>query len=51
MAAPLVAGRAYAVTLTESNLQHDGPKAGFLYFVIAHYQEMVFTSDKSSSRK
>jgi hypothetical protein len=51
MCSPLVAGGAYAVTLTESNMQHGGSKAGFIYFVFAPNQEIVFTSDNVSSRK
>jgi hypothetical protein len=39
------------VAATESNLQHGSPKASFPYFVIAHYHEMVFTSDNETSRK
>jgi len=32
-------------------MQHDRWKAGFIYFVFAPNQEMVFTSDNVSSRK
>jgi hypothetical protein len=51
MASPSIAGRAYAVIVTESNLQHDRPKAAFLYFVIARYPKMGIASDNASSQK
>jgi hypothetical protein len=41
----------YARTPAESNLQHGSSKAGFPCFVIARYQEMLFTSDNQTSRK
>jgi hypothetical protein len=47
----LIAGRAYAATAAESIWQHAIPKASFPHFVIAQFQEIVFTSDNTYSRK
>jgi hypothetical protein len=51
LVAPLIAERAYAGAVAESNLQHDGSKAGFLHFVITRYYVMGIASDKALSRK